>query len=128
MDNTQVATKADVSELKSELKGDIKTVNTDIKKLEQSTKAEIRTVKTDIKYLRQAVLRVEERVENLEEGQTEIKTKLNKLQNTLDGFLGVVDDLRTDNTVGAHHTLELQIKIADHEKRLKYIESSKHAA
>ncbi len=72
--------------------------------------------------------------ENLKEEITELRvetrvldSKLDKLQNTLDGFVGTVDDLRTDNTVGTHHTRELQIKVNDHEKRLKQIESSKHA-
>jgi hypothetical protein len=54
-----------------------------------------------------------------------LETKLDKLQNTLDGFVGVVDDLRTDNTVGTHHTHELQLRVDDHEKRLKHIELSK---
>ncbi len=108
-----------------------------------ATKKDIKYLKTDIKDLkaesksiRREILRVEEKVDNLEEGQKRLEeelrelradnhTKLDRLQNTLDGFIGTVDDLRTDNTVGTHHTRELQIKVDDHEKRLKQIESSK---
>ncbi|MBI2442683.1 MAG: hypothetical protein HYV40_02100 [Candidatus Levybacteria bacterium] len=74
--------------------------------------------------MRGEILRVEERVENLEEGQEDIKGKLVKLQNTMDKFVAGVDDLRTDNVVGAHHTRELELKAADHEKRIKQLESS----
>ncbi|MBI5452914.1 hypothetical protein HY945_05635 [Candidatus Gottesmanbacteria bacterium] len=54
-----------------------------------------------------------------------METKLDKLQNTLDGFVGVVDDLRTDNTVGTYQTRELREIMENHEKRLKHLESSK---
>ncbi len=125
MDDTKVATKTDIKDLKRDLKTDIK------------------DLRADSKSIRGEILRVEERVENL---QDEIKThraetkndskelreeikgdsqKLDKLQNTLDGFVGRVDNLAVDNEVGTHHTRELELKIENLEKRVKRIESSK---
>lgn len=101
-DNTQVATKADIQGLRTEFQG----LRTEFKRTEKSLRGEI--------------LRVEEKVENLEEGQKDIKATLVKLQNTLDGFVGTVDNLRTENEVGAHQTREL-------EKRVTKLESSSHA-
>lgn len=96
---------------------------TDIQRLEQgmrkfSTKTELKAVE---RSLRGEILRVEEKVENLEEGQQEIKASLVKLQNTLDRFVGTVDDLRTDNQVGAHQVRELDVRVTK-------LESSRHAA
>lgn len=104
MDNTQVATKADLVVLKSELKIDI------------------RAVKSDIKSLRQDTLKIEERVEKLEEGQEMILSILKRMENTLDGFVGKVDDL----TIGTHQAREIKQRVDDHEKRLKRIASLKH--
>ncbi len=96
-------------------KEDLKSLATkaDIQKLEQNmkkfaTKTELRSVE---KSLRGEILRVEEKVEVLEEGQHEIKASLVKLQNTLDGFVGTVDDLRTENQVGAHQLRELDVRV-----------------
>jgi len=111
MDTSKFATKADVTNLRTELKSESKSI-------------------------RGEILRVEEKMENIEEEIKELRSestaefkkldnKLDKLLNTLDGFVGTVDDLRTDNTVGTHHTRELQINVDEHEKRLKQIESSK---
>jgi len=127
----QAATKDDLKNLatKSELKAEIKAVKTDTTLL-----------KKEVKFLRQDLLKIEERVENLEEGQKRIETKVenlesgferletkfDKMMNTLDGFVGAVDDLRTDNTVGAHQTRELQQKVKNHEDRLRQIESTRH--
>ena len=117
MDNSQCATKSDLETVRTELKSDIKALRTELK--------------LEIKALRQQILRLEERVEKLEEDIKNINQimniKLDRLQNTLDAFVGAIDDLRTDNTVGAHHTRELQKRVADHEERLKQIESAKHA-
>ncbi len=136
MDNTQVATKADIQQLEQSTKADISTVRSELKDVRSELKAEIKAVKTelksDIKSLRQEILRVEEKVEKLEEDIKEFKidigAKLDRLQNTMDGFIGAVDDLRTDNTVGTHHTRELQKRVDDHEARLQQIESAKHTA
>ncbi len=99
-----------------------------------ATKSDIKYLKAESKSIRGEILIVEEKVENLQEVVKEIRNdnkkmdvKLDKLQNTLDGFVSVVDDLRTDNTVGTHQTRELQIIATDLEKRVKHIESSKQA-
>lgn len=131
-DNTQAATKADIDRLENTLKSfatkddlqkfatkdDLKRFATkdDLKKF--ATKTELKIVE---RSLRGEILRVEEKVEELQEGQQEIKTTLIKLQNTLDGFVGTVDDLRTENEVGAHQITEL-------DKRVTKLESSRHAA
>lgn len=71
------------------------------------------------------MLRLEERVENLEEGQKRIETKLDKIMNTLDAFVGRVDNLTNDSEIVTHHTYELRLQVGDHEKRLKNLEPSK---
>lgn len=90
-----------------------------------ATKADL---KVETKSIRREILRVEEKVENLEEGQKRIEDMLGKMAKTLDGFVGRVDDLSVDNEVGTHHTRELELKIAALEKRVKRIESSKATA
>lgn len=89
----------------------------DIKKL--STKTELKKVE---KTLRQDILRVEERVENieerlenieekaeaLEEGQNRLETKIDKVLNTVISFVGRVENLETENEVGAHQIRELE--------------------
>lgn len=107
MDNTQVATKDDVSLLRTELKTEIKAVKIDIK-----------DIKLDIKNLK-------EEIRELRADNQKLDSKLDKLQNTLDKFVGIVDDVRTENTVGTYHTKELQTKVADHEDRLQQLESLK---
>lgn len=108
--NNQIATKKDIQELRVELKSEIKAQRSDTKKTEKSLRAEI--------------LRVEERVENLEDGQKRMEATLNKISVQLDGFIGRVDNLTADNQVGAHHTRELRAQVDDHEKRIKHLESS----
>ncbi len=113
MDTTKVATKKDIKDLKAELKSEFR---------------------LEFKSVRGEILKVEERTENVEDGIKELKAdnqqlnaKLDKLQNTMDKFVGRVDDLSVDNEVGTHHTRELELKVDDHEKRLKIIESSSKA-
>lgn len=85
----------------------------DIQRLEKSTKADTHTLKTEFKRseksLRGEILRVEERVENLEDGQKRIEGKLDQVINTLDSFVGKVEKLETENEIGAHHVRELGI-------------------
>ena len=125
---TQVATK-----------GDIQSLGKNIRELRTESK---RTEKSHVKE----ILRVEERVENLEEGQKrlgvkvdnvekrlEVKIenveqrlgiKLDKIMNTLDGFVARVDNLTVENQVGVHQTRELRVQVDGHEKRIKHLESS----
>jgi chromosome segregation ATPase len=131
MDNMQVATKADLIAVKIELKTDIKAIKSDVKSLKsdvKSLKSEVKSLKSEVKSLRQDFLKLEARVENLEEGQERILVILKRMENTLDGFVGRVDNLTTDNEVGTHQTREIQVRVDDHEKRLRYIESLKHTA
>lgn len=99
----------------------------DLKKL--ATRTDLKQVE---KTLRGEILRVEERVEVVEEGMKELNEKvsivdgkLDKLQNTLDGFVGVVDTLRTESEISVHHTREIQLKVKNHEDRISHLESSK---
>ena len=89
-----------------------------LKKMETSLRSEIRKGN---KSLRQEILKVEIRVEDLEEGQQEIKKTLDNVQGTLDGFVGRVDDLTTENIVGAN-------QFRDHEKRISKLESRSQSA
>lgn len=110
-------------------KDDLKNVATkeDLKKF--ATKTELRNVE---KNLRGEILRVEEKVENLEDGQKRIENKIDgveerlsakidKVMNTLDGFVGIVDTLRTENEIGTHQMRELDIRVTK-------LESSKQPA
>jgi len=104
-DNTQPVTR---EELKNELK-------------KFAIKSELKKVE---KNLRSNILKVEERVENIEDGQKRMEAILNKMSVQLDGFVGTVDDLKTDNQVGSHQINELRLQGENHEKRIKQLESS----
>ena len=94
--NSQTATKSDIQRLES-----------DIKRLEKSTKLDIKGLKHDFKSF-------EER----------LGAKIDKIANTLDGFVGRVDDLTIENKVGVNQARELKVQIDDHEVRIKKIEST----
>ncbi len=111
-----------------------------------ATKEDIKDLKADSKSVRAEILRVEVKVENLEDGQKrhemqirelrietkvnneKVNDKLDRLMNTVDGFVGRVDNLTVDNEVGTHQTRELELKVEALEKRVKRIESSKQAS
>lgn len=93
----------------------------EIKKLAKVFRNELK--KTE-RVLRQEILKVEEKTEELADGQRELHIKLSRIENTLDGFVGTVDDLRKDNVVGTHQTRELEVKVDGHEKRIKQFESA----
>jgi len=95
--NVQVATKKDIQMLRN-----------DFKKSEKSLRGEI--------------LKVEGKVEVLQEGQEDIKATLDRLQNTLDGFVGRVDNLTAENEVGANQTRDLRVQVDDHEERISRLE------
>lgn len=63
--------------------------------------------------------------ETLLKNQKGIEKKLDKIAITLDGFVGRVDDLTTDNVVGANQVRELDVKVEGHEKRISKLESSR---
>ncbi len=86
-----------------------------------ATKAELK--KTE-RVLRTEILRVEEKVEELQDGQKRVETTVNRMANQLDGFVGTVDDLRIDSQVGANQIHELRETVKDHETRITELESS----
>ncbi len=79
--------------------------------------------KVDFKNLRKEVLKIEARVEHLEDGQGRIETKLDRIESKLDGFVGKVDNLVKDNEVGADQYREHDVRINDHEARITTLES-----
>lgn len=114
-DNSQVATKADIQRLEQSTKKDISKLEENLKKF--ATKSELKGVE---KSLRSEILRVEEKVENVDE---KLDMKFDDVLTKLDGIAKGLDDLRTDNEVGAHHTRELRVQVDNHEKRIKHLES-----
>ena len=79
-----------------------------------ATKADLKNVE---KNIRGEILKVEERVENLEEGQKRIEATLNKVSIQLDGFVGKVEALEQENLLGTD-------QYRDHEKRISKLESA----
>ncbi len=106
--NIQVATKADIVRLEISLKKFA--TNTNLKSVEKS--------------LRREILRVEGKVENVEESQKRVESKLDKISNQLDGFVGRVDDLTNDNEIGADQIHSLREDVKGHEKRIAKLESA----
>lgn len=89
-----------------------------------ATKSDLnKTVKSTERVLRAEILRVEERVENVEESQKRTEVILNKISNQLDGFVGRVDDLTNDNEIGTDQIHELRKTAKDHEKRITKLET-----
>jgi len=118
-DKSQAATKSDIARLEQSTKGDIARLEKSMRKF--STKTELRRVG---RVLRGEILRVEERVEDIEEGQKRMEVTLNKISNQLDGFVGKVDNLTVENEIGANQIHELRGDVDSHEKRIAKIESS----
>lgn len=96
----------------------------EIKNLAKIFRAELK--KTE-RVLRTEILRVEERVEGVEDGQKETNIKLNRIEKTLDGFVGRVDDLTIENKFGADHIHELRKQAKNHEGRITKLESPQPA-
>lgn len=92
-----------------------------------STKKDINRIekflKVGFKNLRNEILKVKTRVENLEDGQKRLETKVDNLEIKLDGFVGGVDALKEENTVGADHTRKLRVQVDNHEARITTLES-----
>lgn len=111
-----------------------------------ATKSDVnKIVKQSEKVLRQEILKVEEKVENLqdkvgglevrvggleekvervEERVISIEGKIDRIAITLDGFVGRVDDLTTENVIGTNQMRKIKISVENHEKRIKVLESS----
>lgn len=88
-----------------------------IKRVEKSLRSEFKRV------LRQEILRVEKRVEDIQEQQKVASVKLDKIDKTLDGFVGRVDNLTIENEVGTKQVEELRERVDDHEERITKLES-----
>lgn len=102
-----------------------------LKKMEFSLRREI---KSGDKLLRQEMLKVEERVEGLEEGQKRVEARLesiesgrnsilsqmkeqhDKVMTAVSNFAGRVETLEEENVIGTKH-------YRDHEKRISKLES-----
>ena len=108
--------------------------NTSITKAVLTDLATKKELKKTERNLRVEILKVEERVEILEEKvdgldkkldgvEKKLSDKLNSIANTIDGFVGRVDDLSTDNEVGAAQIHDLRETAKDHEKRIAKLES-----
>jgi len=103
-----------------------------------ATKVDLnKAVKNSGRILRAEILRVEEKVENVEEGLKRIEdkltgkmdgleAKLDKISDQLDGFVGRVDDLTNDNEIGTDQIHRLHEDVKDHEKRIIKLESPAH--
>lgn len=90
-----------------------------------ATKADLnKAVKSSERIVRAEILRVEERVENVEESQKRMEATLNKISIQLDGFVSRVDDLTNENEIGADQIHRLREDVKDHEKRIAKLESS----
>jgi len=84
-----------------------------INDLGKSLRLEFRKgLKSTERILRTEILRVEERVEETEEKlREEIKESNRNLTTKIDGIAKGVDDLRTDNTVGADQIRDLRERV-----------------
>ncbi len=89
-----------------------------------TTKKDIKMLRVEFKRaekaIRQEVLRVEEKIESLDE---KVDNKFDDVMTKLDGIAKGVDDLRTENVAGVHHTRQLRVEVNNHEKRIKHLES-----
>lgn len=104
--DNQNATKADLQKVEQSLKKFA--IKTELKKVEKNLRAES--------------LKLEIRLERVEDKVDVVDGKLDNLQNTLDSFLGRIDNLETDNKVGANQTRDLRIQVDDHESRISRFE------
>ena len=78
--------------------------------------------KVDFKNLRREVLKIEVRVENVEEKIEKIDIKLDRIENKIDRFVGGVETLKQENSVGADQYRKHDLKIEDHEARIAALE------
>src|SRR3989338_5768311 len=103
----------------------------EIKRVEKSLKSELKKslglefrkeLKKTERVLRNEILKVDQRVENLEDGQKRLETKVDNLEITLDGFVGKVDNLVKENVVGADQYRKHDVRLDNHETRITKIE------
>lgn len=101
--------------------------------MDKSTSVSIAT-KTELKKvernLRQEILKVEERLERVEEKVDVIEEKVDGIEKKIDklinitvAFVGRIDTLETENTIGTNQIHELKTDVNDHGKRITKLES-----
>lgn len=98
-----------------------------IKKLEKSLKSDLEKFFTNKLNDTELALMIgiEERSEKTERIlREEIRESKNDLMTKIDSFAGRTQALEEENTIGAHQTRELEVKVEDHEKRIKQLESA----
>lgn len=111
------------------------TSNQPLKKTGLDTALNKYATKSDLKkterILRAEILKVEEKVENVEDGLKRVEEKVDKMgttiekiSNQLDGFVGRVDDLTNDNEIGTDQIHDLREDMKEHEKRIAKLESA----
>lgn len=83
----------------------------ELKKVEKNLRGEILRVEEKVERLEDRFGNLENRFGNLEDSYKRVEIKLDRIQNTMDKFVGRVDDLTTDNQVGALHTRELECRL-----------------
>lgn len=103
-----------------------------------ATKTDLnKAVKSSERLLRAEILKVEEKVENVDEGMERlekklgdkidgIEVKLDRIANQLDGFVGRVDDLTNDNEIGADQIHRLREDAKHLETRVSKLEAPTH--
>ncbi|MBI2031209.1 MAG: hypothetical protein HYT08_01205 [Candidatus Levybacteria bacterium] len=101
-----------------------------------ATKTDIKGLRTEFKRteksLKQEILKVESKVELIEDKVGEAREDLIKqmkeqhdqVMTAISNFAGRVETLETENSVGTAHTRELRIQVDDHEARLAALESA----
>jgi hypothetical protein len=96
----------------------------DLLALEKKQNRRFSDLKNQTQAIRKDSLRLEERVEKLEDLTKTILFELKKNTNILIDLTGKFDDLRNENTVGANQIYEVRKQITDHDKRIKKLEKN----
>ena len=122
INSSQTATKSDTRELKAGIKKIEQSAKTSNKKLRNEFSSLRSDLKSTKKSLFGQMLKLEENVESIDENQKRSEGKLDKLQNTLDSFLGRITNLEDENSLGTDQYSELDKKVNAHEKRIKHLE------
>ncbi len=111
-----LATKSDIGNLRTEFKRTEKSLRIEILKVEE--RVEKLDEKLDGKFDT-----VMTKVDEIDERTKKMDATLNNLRNTLDGFVGGIDALKDENSVGTKHTRELRVQVDNHEERITTLES-----
>ena len=98
-----------------------------------ATKSDLsKTVKKTERVLRAEILRVEERLEGVEdklsakiEGvEDKLSAKIDNVLTAISNFAGRVENLETENEIGADQIHKLRDDVKNHDKRLAKLESA----